>query len=103
MAVSDAARLGVVEQDWMRITSDGGSIEAPVRLGDINPGTLFVPFQYGYWDDPGMASTNVDRIISARVARKLCRMCHADRASWLIKDLVAVNRRSARGSASILN
>jgi len=54
MAVSDAARLGVVEQDWMRITSDGGSIEAPVRLGDINPGTLFVPFHYGYWDDPGM-------------------------------------------------
>jgi len=30
-------------------------MEAPVRLGDIAPGTLFVPFHYGYWDDPGMA------------------------------------------------
>jgi len=53
MAGSDAARLGVAEHDWVRLSSERGSIEAPVRLGDINPGTLFVPFHYGYWDEPG--------------------------------------------------
>jgi hypothetical protein len=55
MAASDAAQLGVATNDWVRLTSRRGAMEAPVRLGELNPGTLFVPFHYGYWDDPGMA------------------------------------------------
>jgi hypothetical protein len=55
MAASDAARLGVAEHDWVRLRSRRGAIEAPVRLGELDAGTLFVPFHYGYWDDPGMA------------------------------------------------
>jgi len=55
MAASDAARLGVAEHEWVRLTSRRGAIEAPIRLGEIHPGILFVPFHYGYWDDPGSA------------------------------------------------
>jgi hypothetical protein len=37
----------------VRVTSRRGAAEAPARIGDIEPGTLFMPFHYGYWDDPG--------------------------------------------------
>jgi len=36
----------------LRVASRRGTAEAPVRIGDIEPGTLFMPFR-GYWDDPG--------------------------------------------------
>jgi anaerobic selenocysteine-containing dehydrogenase len=49
---ADAARLGVGEGDWLRITSRRGSVEAPVRIAPIHDGHLFLPFHYGYWDDP---------------------------------------------------
>ena len=43
----DAAELGVAEGDRVRIRSPRGSIEAPVRVSAIRPGTVFVPFHYG--------------------------------------------------------
>ena len=43
----DAAELGVGEGDRVRIRSPRGSIEAPVRVTAIRPGTVFVPFHYG--------------------------------------------------------
>jgi ferredoxin-nitrate reductase len=46
----DAERLGVDEGDTVRVESARGAIEAPARLKDIRPGTVFVPFHYGYWD-----------------------------------------------------
>lgn len=49
----DARRLGIVEADMVRVASRRGVAEAPARIGDIEPGTLFMPFHYGYWDDPG--------------------------------------------------
>jgi anaerobic selenocysteine-containing dehydrogenase len=49
----DASRLGIEEGDMLRVTSRRGAAEAPARIGDIEPGTLFIPFHYGYWDDPG--------------------------------------------------
>jgi formylmethanofuran dehydrogenase subunit D len=55
MAAADAARLGLQAGDTARLTSRRGAIEAPVRLGEIESGHLFVPFHYGYWDDPGFA------------------------------------------------
>jgi len=49
----DARRLGISEGERLRATSRRGVAEAPARIGDIEPGTLFIPFHYGYWDDPG--------------------------------------------------
>jgi hypothetical protein len=49
----DARRLGVKDGEMLRMTSRRGVAEAPARIGDIEPGTLFMPFHYGYWDDPG--------------------------------------------------
>ncbi|TFW09768.1 nitrate reductase [Oxalobacteraceae bacterium OM1] len=55
MSREDAQRLGIEDGAWARLTSRRGSLEAPVRIGDIGPGELFVPFHYGYWDDPERA------------------------------------------------
>lgn len=55
IAAADAERLGINENDWIRLTSRRGQIEAPARIGNIAPGELFVPFHYGYWDNPGRA------------------------------------------------
>jgi anaerobic selenocysteine-containing dehydrogenase len=49
----DARRLGIGQGEMLRVTSRRGAAEAPARIGDIEPGTLFIPFHYGYWDDPG--------------------------------------------------
>ena len=49
----DASRLGIAEGEMLRVTSRRGMAEAPARIGGIEPGTLFMPFHYGYWDDPG--------------------------------------------------
>jgi ferredoxin-nitrate reductase len=49
----DAHRLGIADGEMLRVTSRRGVAEAPARVGDIEPGTLFMPFHYGYWDDPG--------------------------------------------------
>lgn len=51
----DAEKFDIHENDWLRLTSRRGQIEAPARIGDIGPGELFVPFHYGYWDNPGRA------------------------------------------------
>jgi anaerobic selenocysteine-containing dehydrogenase len=47
---ADADRLGVGEGDVLRLENARGTVEAPVRLTEIRPGTVFVPFHYGYWD-----------------------------------------------------
>jgi anaerobic selenocysteine-containing dehydrogenase len=52
---ADASRLGIEEGEMLRVTSRRGAAEAPARIGDIEPGTLFMPFHYGYWDDPDRA------------------------------------------------
>nr|WP_302474548.1 molybdopterin dinucleotide binding domain-containing protein [Roseococcus sp. MDT2-1-1] len=51
----DAARLDVADDDMLRVTSRRGVLEAPAKIGDIHAGHVFVPFHYGYWDDPGRA------------------------------------------------
>jgi anaerobic selenocysteine-containing dehydrogenase len=55
VSVDDAARLGIREGDWVRLASRRGSIEAAARVGGIGAGEVFVPFHYGYWDEPGVA------------------------------------------------
>jgi hypothetical protein len=47
----DAEQLGVAEGEFVRVASRRGTLDGPVRVGDILPNHVFVPFHYGYWDD----------------------------------------------------
>ncbi|MFD6288325.1 molybdopterin oxidoreductase family protein [Streptomyces sp. NPDC060205] len=47
---SDAAVLGLAEGDLVEITTRRGALRGRLRVTDIRPGLLFVPFHYGYWD-----------------------------------------------------
>jgi formylmethanofuran dehydrogenase subunit D len=49
LAESDARELGIAPGDLVRVTSRRGSAVAPARLGDIEPGHVFMPF---HWGDP---------------------------------------------------
>jgi len=43
---ADAKAFGIDAGDTVRIESPRGGIEAPARIEDIRPGTVFVPFHY---------------------------------------------------------
>jgi ferredoxin-nitrate reductase len=49
---ADADRLGIAEGDVLRVESKRGAVEAPARISRIREGAVFVPFHYGYWDEP---------------------------------------------------
>ncbi|QCD60194.1 molybdopterin oxidoreductase family protein [Streptomyces hawaiiensis] len=49
-AGSDAAGLGLKEGDLVEVTTPRGAVRGRLRVTDIRPGLLFVPFHYGYWD-----------------------------------------------------
>ncbi|MFP5393540.1 MAG: molybdopterin dinucleotide binding domain-containing protein, partial [Gammaproteobacteria bacterium] len=53
VADEDAARLGITDGSWVRLSSRRGSIEVRAQVGSIGAGELFVPFHFGYWDEPG--------------------------------------------------
>ncbi|WP_336660883.1 molybdopterin oxidoreductase family protein [Leucobacter sp. USHLN153] len=53
LSPDDAAALGVTEGDIVRVASRRGAIESAVRVTDIERGTVFSPFHYGYWDRGG--------------------------------------------------
>jgi ferredoxin-nitrate reductase len=48
----DAERIGLGEGDVVRVESPRGAVEATVRVSGIRDGAVFVPFHYGYWDEP---------------------------------------------------
>lgn len=50
LAPEDAARYGIAEGDMVEVTSRRGSVLEPARVGGIEPGLVFIPFHYGYWD-----------------------------------------------------
>jgi anaerobic selenocysteine-containing dehydrogenase len=54
MAPSDCEALGISEGDLVRVSSRRGTIEVPVRISGIRPGSVFAPFHYGYWDAGGV-------------------------------------------------
>ncbi|MCU7492628.1 MAG: nitrate reductase [Ignavibacteria bacterium] len=47
---TDAPRLGIKEGDWVEVTSRRGMVQMQAAVGNIEPGHLFIPFHYGYWD-----------------------------------------------------
>lgn len=52
VSVADADRYGLSDGDLVEVRSRRGSIEAPVRISGSRAGTVFAPFQFGYFDDP---------------------------------------------------
>jgi anaerobic selenocysteine-containing dehydrogenase len=58
LAPEDAERLEVVDGDLVAVESTRGRIEAPARLTGIREGVVFVPFHYGYWDEPEGSEPN---------------------------------------------
>jgi ferredoxin-nitrate reductase len=52
MAAPDAAEQGLSDGDLVEVRSRRGRIVAPLRVTGIQPGTVFAPFHYGYWDAP---------------------------------------------------
>jgi ferredoxin-nitrate reductase len=55
IAAEDALNLRIRDGDWVRVSSRRGSIEVQASIGDIEPGHVFVPFHFGYWDNPERA------------------------------------------------
>jgi ferredoxin-nitrate reductase len=49
----DAQEYGVETGDILEIATKRGKVEIVARVGSILKGHLFIPFHYGYWDDPG--------------------------------------------------
>jgi ferredoxin-nitrate reductase len=50
LSAEDAARYGIADGDMVEVTSRRGRVQEPARVGDIEPGLVFIPFHYGYWD-----------------------------------------------------
>jgi hypothetical protein len=50
MCAEDAGRLKLADGGEVEVASRRGTLRLPVKVGDILPGHLFVPFHYGYWD-----------------------------------------------------
>lgn len=56
LSQADAESYGIAEGEMVEVVSRRGKLQAPARIGDIEPGLVFVPFHYGYWDAPGRPS-----------------------------------------------
>ncbi|GAA6623767.1 molybdopterin oxidoreductase family protein [Scytonema sp. NUACC26] len=46
----DAKRYGISQGDLVEVASRRGKLIAPASIGEIEPGLVFIPFHYGYWD-----------------------------------------------------
>ncbi|AVT38550.1 molybdopterin oxidoreductase family protein [Plantactinospora sp. BB1] len=53
MAATDAADQGFAEGDLLEIATPRGAVRARLRVSGIRRDVLFLPFHYGYWDEPG--------------------------------------------------
>jgi anaerobic selenocysteine-containing dehydrogenase len=49
---ADADEYGIQDGDMLEVSTRRGKVEAPARVGNILAGHLFIPFHYGYWDNP---------------------------------------------------
>jgi anaerobic selenocysteine-containing dehydrogenase len=58
LAPEDAERFGIADGDLVAVESARGRIEVPARLTGIREGVVFVPFHYGYWDEPEGSEPN---------------------------------------------
>jgi anaerobic selenocysteine-containing dehydrogenase len=58
LSPEDAERLGIRDGDLVAVESARGKVEAPAKLTGIREGVVFVPFHYGYWDEPEGSEPN---------------------------------------------
>lgn len=52
VSAADAAERDLNEGDLVEVSTPRGALRGRLRVTDIRPGLLFVPFHYGYWDTP---------------------------------------------------
>ena len=64
---ADAAARGIAEGDHVELRNPRGAIQAPARIVDGPPGTVFVPFHYGSWDRPDEPSRAANELTATRV------------------------------------
>jgi anaerobic selenocysteine-containing dehydrogenase len=50
LSSADASELGISDGELVEVRSARGSVRAPARITDVRPGSVFLPFHYGYWD-----------------------------------------------------
>ncbi|WP_448610104.1 molybdopterin oxidoreductase family protein [Geodermatophilus sp. URMC 60] len=53
MSASDAGDRGWAEGDLLEVATPRGRVSGRLRISGIRPGVVFLPFHYGYWDEPG--------------------------------------------------
>ncbi|GAB2738058.1 nitrate reductase [Nocardioides pakistanensis] len=53
LSAYDAQQHGWTEGDLLRVTTPRGAVDAKLRISGIRRGVVFLPFHYGYWDQPG--------------------------------------------------
>jgi ferredoxin-nitrate reductase len=58
LSEADAERLGIGDGDLVAVESPRGRVEAHARLSGIREGVVFIPFHYGYWDEPAGSEPN---------------------------------------------
>lgn len=52
ISVTDAKQYDIKDGDLIKVESRRGTVIQPAQIGDIEPGLVFIPFHYGYWDHP---------------------------------------------------
>ncbi|MEV4255218.1 nitrate reductase [Spirillospora sp. NPDC049652] len=52
LSAVDAEALDVAEGDLVEVTTPRGTVRAQARITAIRDGVVFLPFHYGYWDEP---------------------------------------------------
>jgi ferredoxin-nitrate reductase len=50
---ADATRLNIEDDECVEVATRRGEVRLKAKIGDIEDGTLFIPFHFGYWDHPG--------------------------------------------------
>ncbi|MGZ6792822.1 MAG: molybdopterin oxidoreductase family protein, partial [Mycobacteriales bacterium] len=55
LSAADAAREQLQEGDLVEVASPRAAVQARLRISGIRDGVVFLPFHYGYWDDPSHA------------------------------------------------
>ena len=53
LAAEDAKKHGIADGEMVEVESRRGKLRVRARIGEIEPGCVFVPFHYGSWDDDG--------------------------------------------------
>jgi anaerobic selenocysteine-containing dehydrogenase len=52
LSAQDAQRFGIGPGERVRVESARGAVEAEARIGEPREGVVFLPFHFGYWDNP---------------------------------------------------